>query len=60
MKEIGENTRLQPNQRQANIEKFLVQLKGNPEAVQIWSSWYDMIFIKGSPKKRSDSDLGIL
>ena len=45
MKEIGENTRLQPNQRQANIEKFLVQLKGNPEAVQIWSSWYDMIFI---------------
>ena len=45
MKEIGENTRLQPNQRQANIEKFLVQLKGNPEAVQIWSSWYDMTFI---------------
>ena len=45
MKEIGENTRLQPNQRQANIEKFLVQLKGNPEAVQIWASWYDMIFI---------------
>lgn len=39
MKEIGDVTRLQPNQRQTNIEKFLLQLKGTPEALKIWSSW---------------------
>ena len=39
MKEIAEHTRLKPNQRQSNIEKFLTQLNGNPEAIKIWSAW---------------------
>ena len=35
MKEIGEQTRLKPNLRQASIDKFIAQFKENQAAVKV-------------------------